>query len=355
MTSILSTARQHVGVTAGSFISGGVIGYYGADYLASKYGQKDSKIPTIVGVVVGAGIVYYSLNQENTPDSYVQLFEELPLVGGLSFAGGALGTVLVARYFDLSRELIPVMGIIGGVGISYMALNAWNGRLEEIAKIEKETGIIPATETTPADETIPLVDITPSQMSADEELDNIFPPVDETTPLVEITPSQMSADKELDNIFPPVEEPIPYTETMPSVEIVEEANEIPPLLITGKVEGNKILSGRDGGFLPQGQYLYSPTRKFFLIMQDDGNAVIYRTSPSQGIWATHTSGKGSKPYNLWMQGDGNLVIYGFGGQSTWSSETRGVGPFVLELKDDASMTITDGTGRVTWNNNIHTS
>jgi hypothetical protein len=39
----------------------------------------------------------------------------------------------------------------------------------------------------------------------------------------------------------------------------------------------------------------------------DGNLVIY--GKTKAVWSTGTSGRGTAPYKLVMQGDGNLVIY----------------------------------------------
>ena len=55
------------------------------------------------------------------------------------------------------------------------------------------------------------------------------------------------------------------------------------------------------------------------IMQPDGNLVIYENG-SNPYWATQTSGDASQP-SLVMQSDGNLVMYSTG-TSYWSSKTE---------------------------------
>jgi hypothetical protein len=60
-------------------------------------------------------------------------------------------------------------------------------------------------------------------------------------------------------------------------------------------------------------------------MQGDGNFVLYKNLPSgtPAIWASNTHGKGTGPYVLKMQEDGNLVIYDSTGAATWASNTNG--------------------------------
>ncbi len=61
-----------------------------------------------------------------------------------------------------------------------------------------------------------------------------------------------------------------------------------------------------------------------LIMQDDGNLVLYGqdspSDPEYGFWATGTSGTDAS-YAV-MQTDGNLVLYSSSGQPIWSSRTQ---------------------------------
>jgi hypothetical protein len=68
--------------------------------------------------------------------------------------------------------------------------------------------------------------------------------------------------------------------------------------------------------------LISHNNKFNLIMQEDGNLVIYKIN-HRPLWATNTFNKGIGPYNLYMQSDGNLVIYDGNEQVMWASDTNG--------------------------------
>ena len=70
-----------------------------------------------------------------------------------------------------------------------------------------------------------------------------------------------------------------------------------------------------------GKYLHSPSGQYTLVMQTDGNLVIY-TSGGKPVWASNTNGTGNNN-TLVMQTDGNLVIYTSGGKPVWASNTAG--------------------------------
>ena len=77
-------------------------------------------------------------------------------------------------------------------------------------------------------------------------------------------------------------------------------------------------------FLQKEDYLLSGDGRHQLIMQDDGNLVLYRLSDHKALWASNTAGKAvSKAI---MQQDGNFVIYGFPG-AIWASNTAGQAEF----------------------------
>ena len=84
--------------------------------------------------------------------------------------------------------------------------------------------------------------------------------------------------------------------------------------------GDSTLSA--GQELQAGQELISAGGQYALVMQTDGNLVVYGNGCV--IWASNTTGTGSHDY-LAMQGDGNLVIYQAGGKPVWASNTAGTG------------------------------
>jgi len=57
-----------------------------------------------------------------------------------------------------------------------------------------------------------------------------------------------------------------------------------------------------------------------LVMQDDGNLVIYSSSGSP-VWSSHTPNQGSPPYRLDIQGDRNIVLYDATDTPLWASVT----------------------------------
>ncbi|MEV5879951.1 hypothetical protein AB0L75_38225 [Streptomyces sp. NPDC052101] len=99
----------------------------------------------------------------------------------------------------------------------------------------------------------------------------------------------------------------------------------------------KIGSGQklQGGWWAQTQY----TR---LVMQPDGNFVIYRKHDGKAIWSSGTSGhSGAYAY---MQSDGNLVVYSSTGSALWSTHTSGhTGAYAL-LQSDGNFVVYTSTG-----------
>lgn len=94
--------------------------------------------------------------------------------------------------------------------------------------------------------------------------------------------------------------------------------------------------------LQAGESMTSPNGQYQLVMQTDGNLVLYRTGGS-AIWATSTNGSGR-----WasMQADGNLVVY-VGSTAIWSSNTAGWSGANLVVQDDGNLVIYSG-GRAIW-------
>ena len=78
-------------------------------------------------------------------------------------------------------------------------------------------------------------------------------------------------------------------------------------------------------------------------MQDDGNFVVYTNSYIW--WATDTHGKGTAPYTLNMQGDGNLVLYDKYNNAQWSTGThgKGSGSYRMVMQDDGNLVVYSGS------------
>ena len=87
--------------------------------------------------------------------------------------------------------------------------------------------------------------------------------------------------------------------------------------------------------------------RFQLIMQTDGNLVLYdNTNPAsrKPIWASGTQGQAVN--NCIMQSDGNLVIYGFN-KPIWSSGTVGHANAYLRVQDDGNVVVYE-PGKPAW-------
>lgn len=96
-----------------------------------------------------------------------------------------------------------------------------------------------------------------------------------------------------------------------------------------------------------GQMLQTANRKYKVVLQSDGNLVIY--SPNRAIWASGTVGSGAA--FLVMQPDGNLVLYNNSSKAVWNSGTSGRGLSYLIMQSDGNLVVYNGSGRATWNSN----
>ena len=89
--------------------------------------------------------------------------------------------------------------------------------------------------------------------------------------------------------------------------------------------------------------------RFFLIMQLDGNLVLYRSAGGV-LWASNTGIPGSW---LSMQGDGNLVMYTRDNRPVWSSDIRNPGAYTV-LQNDGNVVEYDTVGNALWDSGGHT-
>jgi chitinase len=112
------------------------------------------------------------------------------------------------------------------------------------------------------------------------------------------------------------------------------AGATPPV---GNGASNQLTAGHR---LTSGQQVSSSSGRFHLIMQSDGNLVLY--DGSSPIWATGTWNlpAAGRPTHADMQTDGNLVLYNDANQAAWATGTFGsfVNPY-LEVQDDGNLVI----------------
>jgi hypothetical protein len=93
------------------------------------------------------------------------------------------------------------------------------------------------------------------------------------------------------------------------------------------------------------QMLKSANGLYTLVMQGDGNLVLY-DNKGKAIWATGTNGSGAVVCD--MQQDGNLVLYTNSGVPVWASNTNGAPGSRLLLQDDRNLVIYHPNGRAIW-------
>ena len=104
--------------------------------------------------------------------------------------------------------------------------------------------------------------------------------------------------------------------------------------------------------LKSGQYIKAPGRDLYLFMQEDGNLCFYpnlQKISSSCIWSSATFNKGRGPYRLIMQDDGNLVIYDADNKATWATGTHGKGSGChFYCQEDGNLVIYDNQKRPIW-------
>ena len=112
---------------------------------------------------------------------------------------------------------------------------------------------------------------------------------------------------------------------------------------------NKGSSLATGAYLATNDYLVSANGLYFVIMQADGNLVIYHGSDPahQGafVWDSGVA-PGTGQYFVIMQGDGNLVIYkgsdpAHQGAFVWNSgKAPGAGVYGATMQNDGNLVVT---------------
>ena len=92
------------------------------------------------------------------------------------------------------------------------------------------------------------------------------------------------------------------------------------------------------------QSLISTDNRYRLVMQGDGNLVLY--SYKRALWSSGTAGKPAT--KAIMQGDGNLVLYDNQSRAYWSSGTAGRGTSNLVMQNDGNLVVYRAGGNPTW-------
>ncbi len=102
---------------------------------------------------------------------------------------------------------------------------------------------------------------------------------------------------------------------------------------TTRYEGDKLAPGEE---LRRGDYIKSANREYRLILQRDGNLVLYGPR-NQPLWSTNT--QGNPVERCIMQTDGNLVLYLPDGRPIWNSNTQSYPGSFLWLQNSGVLVI----------------
>ncbi|MEU3456149.1 S8 family serine peptidase [Micromonospora sp. NPDC006766] len=97
--------------------------------------------------------------------------------------------------------------------------------------------------------------------------------------------------------------------------------------------------------LATGQYIRSDEGNYELVMQADGNLVLYQDGFP--LWNTPNTWGNWNAYAV-VQGDGNFVVYAPGGRPLWSSNTWSKPIDRLELQSDGNLALWGRDGRMYW-------
>lgn len=105
----------------------------------------------------------------------------------------------------------------------------------------------------------------------------------------------------------------------------------------------------EGQKLAKGESITSNNGAYKLILQDDGNLVLY--ARDQAVWATGTSGQ--NVVRAEVQTDGNFVLY-TPDKPVWASQTKGKKDVKLVLQDDRNLVLYEKGAHAVWSSKTDT-
>ena len=105
-----------------------------------------------------------------------------------------------------------------------------------------------------------------------------------------------------------------------------------------------------GQNLPMDKKLTSTNGRYKLVMQSDGNLVLY-CNGNKVNWASNTAGKKVGNGGLQFQLDGNLVIYDPTHKATWWSKTHKTDAYALILSNNGNLELWSIKGTILWQSN----
>jgi hypothetical protein len=122
---------------------------------------------------------------------------------------------------------------------------------------------------------------------------------------------------------------------------------------TNTQDPNSIQPGSQNRVLVPGQLIQAgqgfTAGAYFLILQADGNLVLYKNGGSF-VWATNTQSKGVS--HALMQDDGNFVIYA-GTTPVWATRTGGNGGSIFAFQNDGNLVVYAPTPIWDWKIGLH--
>ena len=90
-----------------------------------------------------------------------------------------------------------------------------------------------------------------------------------------------------------------------------------------------------GEMLKRGDYLTSENQQYSLVLERNGNLVLY--AGRRVLWASNTPDQGIQ--GCAMQPDGNLVLYTRNDQPVWSTSTDGRPGSFLVVQNDGNLVV----------------
>lgn len=76
-------------------------------------------------------------------------------------------------------------------------------------------------------------------------------------------------------------------------------------------------------------------------------------APDQALYANESVTSCNGRFSLVMQGDGNVVLYENGGAALWNSQTHGTAGQVVVMQSDGNFVLYDGAGKAVWHTGTH--
>ena len=96
------------------------------------------------------------------------------------------------------------------------------------------------------------------------------------------------------------------------------------------------------------------TTLYKLVMQSDGNLVLYNKTTGATMWATNTVRTGANSYRFSFQTDGNAVVYDKNNSVLWASGSTGKNGNKFVVQADGNMVMYNGTNAI-WASNTRQS